>query len=77
MVETIKGLRNILSGKKIEVFMGHKNLTYETIERASQRVQIQKSLIQASEATLFYIKGEANLVANILAGFLWRIITIN
>ena len=39
IVETIKDFRNILFGHKIVVFMDHNNLTYETIESDSQRVQ--------------------------------------
>ena len=39
IVKTIKELQNILLGHEIQVFTDHKNLTYETIERASQCVQ--------------------------------------
>ena len=45
IVETLKEFRNILFGHEIEVFMDHQNLTYETIENASQRVQRWNSLI--------------------------------
>ena len=38
IVETIKEFLNILLGHEIEVFTDHKNLTYETIKSASQRV---------------------------------------
>ena len=63
-METLKDFQNILLGHDIEVFMDHKNLTYETIESTSQRVQRWKSLIQEFGVTLLYIKGEYNIVAN-------------
>ena len=64
IVETIKDFRNILFGHKIVVFMNHNNLTYETIESDSQRVQRWKILIQEFGVILLYIKGEANIVSN-------------
>ena len=63
-METLKDLRNILLEHKIKVFTDHKNLTYETIESASQRVHHWKCLIQEFGVTILYIKGEANLVAD-------------
>ena len=56
-METLKEFRNILLGHKIEVFTNHNNLTYETIEIASQNVQRWKSLIQKFGANLIYVEG--------------------
>lgn len=67
IVETLKEFRNILLGHEIEVFTDHNNLTFETIESASQRVQRWKSLIQEFGVTLQYIKGEANVVADAIS----------
>ena len=44
--------------------MEHKDLTYEIIESAYQRVQHRKSLIQEFGVTLSYIKREASIAAN-------------
>ena len=64
IVENLKELQNILLGNKIEVFTGHKNLTYEMIDIAYQRIYQWKSLIKEFGVTLIYIKGGANIVAN-------------
>ena len=72
IVENFKEFQNTLLGHKIEVFTDHNNLTYETIESASQRVQSWKSLIQEFGVALLYIKGEANIVADV---FKWIPIT--
>ena len=45
IVKTMKDLQNVLLEHKIEVFMDHENLTYETIESKYQRAQLWKSLI--------------------------------
>ena len=63
-MEALKEFQNILLGYKIEAFTDHKNFTFETIESASQRVQLWKSLIQEFGVTLLYIKGVDNLVAD-------------
>ena len=62
IVETLKELQNILLGHEIEVFLDHKNLTYEMIESTSQKLQHWKSLMQEFGVNLLYIKGEANVV---------------
>ena len=62
-METLKEFGNILLGHKIEVFIDHNNLTYETIESASQSLQFRKSLMQKFGMTLLYIKGDSNVVA--------------
>ena len=64
IVETLKEFQKILLGHKMEVFTDHMNLTYETIDSASQHVQRWKSLMQEFGVNLFYIKGEANIVAD-------------
>ena len=64
IVETLKEFRNILLGYEIEVFTDHKNLTYETTESASQRVQRWHGTMQEFGIKLNYIKGEANIVAD-------------
>ena len=64
IAETLKESQNRLLGHKIEVFTYHKNLAYETIESASQRIQIWRSLIQEFRATLIYITVETNIVAD-------------
>ena len=63
-METLKESQKILLGHEIEVFMEHKDLTYEIIESAYQRVQHRKSLIQEFGVTLSYIKREASIAAN-------------
>ena len=45
------------------MFTDYNNLTCETIESASQRLQIWKSLIQDCVVTILYSKWEANVVA--------------
>ena len=55
-------------GQEIKVFIDHNNITYETIERASKRVQCCKSLIQEFGVNLLYIKGESNLLSD---AFIW------
>ena len=68
IVENLIEFQNILLGHEIEVFMDHKNLTYETIYSASQRIQCWKSLIQEFGVTLLSVKGVANVVDN---AFIW------
>ena len=62
-MENIKEFRNILLGHEIELFTDHKNITCETIESASQRVQRWKTLKQEFGVTLLYIKVYANIVS--------------
>ena len=64
ILETLKEFWNILLVHEIEVFIDHKNLTYEKIESAFQSVQHWKRLIQGFGVTLLYIKREANVVAD-------------
>ena len=61
-METLKGFWTILLGQEIEVFTDHKNITFEAIYSASQRVQLWKSLIQEFRVTIIFIKGEASVV---------------
>ena len=63
-METLKEFQNIILGHEIKVFMYHRNITYKTIESASQCLHSRNSLIQYFGMTLLYIKGEANVVAD-------------
>ena len=67
-METLKYFRNILLVHKIGVFTDHNNLTYETIETASQHVHRWNIIMQEFGVTLIYIKGEANVVSD---DFIW------
>ena len=64
IVEYQKYFRNILLGHQIEVFIDNNNLTYKTIESASQRIHLWKSLIQKFGVTLIYVKGGANVIVD-------------
>ena len=63
-METLKYFRNILLVHKIGVFTDHNNLTYETIETASQHVHRWNIIMQEFGVTLIYIKVETNIVAD-------------
>ena len=65
IVETLKEFRNILLGQEIEVFTDHKNLTYK--EFNTERVMRWRLLIEEYGPTLTYLKGERNVVADIMS----------
>ena len=44
--------------------MDHRKLTCEFLQSASQRVQLQKNLMQEFGVTIIYIKVEVDVVAN-------------
>lgn len=67
IVETLKEFRNILLGYKIEVFTDHRNLTFETAQSASQRLQRWRGLIQEFDIELKFIDGDANVVADAIS----------
>ena len=65
IVETLKAYRNILLGHKIVVHTDHKNLVYKTFN--TERVMRWRLLIEEFGPELCYIKGEQNIVANVLS----------
>ncbi len=67
IVETLKEFRNILLGYEIEVFTDHANLTFETTESSSQRLQRWRCLVQEFDITLKHVAGSANVVADAIS----------
>ena len=65
IVETLKAYRNILLGYKIVVHTDHKNLVYKTFN--TERVMRWRLLIEEFGPELRYIKGEQNIVADVLS----------
>ena len=65
IVETLKSYRNILLGHKIVVHTDHKNLVYKTFN--TERVMRWRLLIEEFGPELRYIKGENNIVADVLS----------
>ena len=64
-METLKAYRNILLGHKIVVNTDHKNLVYKTFN--TERVMRWRLLIEEFGPELRYIKGELNIVADVLS----------
>ena len=67
IVETLREFRNILLGYKIEVYTDHANLTLETTESSSQRLQRWRCLVQEFDVELKYVKGPENVVADAIS----------
>jgi hypothetical protein len=67
IVETLREFRNILLGYEIEVFTDHANLTFETTESSSQRLQRWRCLVQEFDVELKYVKGPDNVVADAIS----------
>ena len=65
IVETLKAYRNILLGHAIEVHTDHKNLVYKTFN--TERVMRWRLIIEEFGPDLKYIKGEHNVVADVLS----------
>ena len=65
IVETLKAHRNILLGHEIVVHTDHKNLVYKTFN--TERVMRWRLLIEEFGPELRYIKGELNIVADVLS----------
>ncbi len=65
IVETLKAYRNILLGYKIVVHTDHKNLVYKTFN--TERVMRWRLIIEEFGPELRYIKGEHNIVADVLS----------
>ena len=64
-METLKAYRNILLGQKIVVHTDHKNLVYKTFN--TERVMRWRLLLEEFGPELHYIKGEDNVVADVLS----------
>ena len=62
IVETLKEFRNILMGQTIIVYTDHKNLTYKVFN--TERVMRWRLICEEFGATLNYIKGNHNIVAD-------------
>ena len=62
IVETLKEFRNILMGHTIIVYTDHKNLTYKVFN--TERVMRWRLICEEFGATLHYIKGSHNIVAD-------------
>jgi hypothetical protein len=67
ITETLKFFRHMLFRHKIIVKIDHKNLTYQVSSHASDRVLRQHHLLEEYGVELEYIKGENNIVADVLS----------
>ena len=67
IVETLKEFRNILLGHEIEVFTDHKNLIYDDLK--TERVLRWRLLMEEFGVKITYIKGEENVVADVLSRY--------
>ena len=67
VVETMKYFRNIVLGHEIRVYTDHKKLTYDNSDYSSERILRQRLVIEEYGATIIYIKGENNVVADALS----------
>ena len=66
-METLKEFNNILLGYKVEVYIDHKNLTYETKLNDYQGLQRWQSLIQEFDLTLKFITSKINIIADAIS----------
>ena len=67
IVETLKEFRTILLGHKITVFTDHKNLLYNDLK--TDRVLRWRLLLEEYGATIRYVKGSNNVVADVLSRY--------
>lgn len=67
IVETLKAYRNILLGHELIVHTDHKNLVYKTFN--TERVMRWRLIIEEFGPDLRYIKGEHNIVADVLSRY--------
>ena len=67
VVETPKDYRNILLGHQIIVHTDHKNLVYKTFN--TERVMRWRLILEEFGPELKYIKGEHNIVADVLSRY--------
>lgn len=65
IVETLKEFKNILMGQRIIVYTDHKNLTYKVFN--TERVMRWRLICEEYGATLQYIQGSHNIVADSLS----------
>jgi hypothetical protein len=67
IVETLKQFRHMLLGAEIEVYTDHKNLTFQLLQYATQRVLRWRLCLEEYGAKFFYKKGSTNVVADALS----------
>ena len=65
----MKQFKNILKVQVIRVLTDHKNLKYDTSDYSSDRVFLQRLLLEEYGVTLEYVKVESNHVADALSIF--------
>lgn len=67
ITETLKNFRTMLLGQKVTVLTDHKNLTSETTKFSLECVLRQRLVLEEYGATIKYIKGEENVLADALS----------
>ena len=67
IVETMKEYRNILLGRKINIYTDHRNLVKSTTISASPRVQRWRLVVEEFGPEFHYIQGPKNVVADALS----------
>ena len=67
IVETLKKFHNMLLGQVIKIWTDHKNLTYDDTDFSSDRIIRQRLTIEELGATINFISGVNNEVADALS----------
>jgi hypothetical protein len=67
IVKTLKEFKGILSGRRIKVYIDHKNLMQECLGLTSDRVYRWRLLLEEYGPEITYIKGVDNTVADALS----------
>ncbi len=67
IVETLKYFKHMLLGQTIIIKTDHKNLTHPNSTHTSNQVLCQRLLLEEYGVELEYIKGEKNIVADVLS----------
>ena len=67
IVETLKKFHNMLLGQVIKIWTDHKNLTYDDTDFSSDRIIRQRLTIKELGATINFISGVNNEVADALS----------
>ena len=62
IVESLKEFRTMLYGTELHIHTDHANLTFKTA--TSQRVMRWRAYVEEYAPTLYYIKGETNILAD-------------